>query len=64
VSQFVGAAAWLKPRPFKNKGFESASAEGWQFDQVVVWDLFDWVSSLAPGAEAPGYDEHFESESL
>ena len=38
--------------------------EGRQLDQVVVGNSFHRVSSLAPGSQATGDDEHLESELL
>ena len=39
-------------------------AESWQLDQVVVGNSLHRVSGLAPGAQAAGDDEDFESELL
>ena len=38
--------------------------EGGEFYQVIVGDAFDWLAGFAPGAEASGYYEHFESQLL
>jgi hypothetical protein len=38
--------------------------EGWEFDEVVVGNLFYGLSGLAPGAEAAGYYEYSESQFL
>jgi len=63
----------FKPRPFKAKSpkikreiafFRSLLGEGRQLDQVVVGNSFHRVSSLAPGSQATGDDEHLESELL
>src|SRR5579863_4580314 len=39
-----------------------ASAEGWQFNQVVVGDAFDGLSGFAPGAEPAGDYVDFKSQ--
>jgi hypothetical protein len=40
----------------------SALAEGGQFDEVVVRNAFHWISGFAPGTQATGDNEYFESE--
>ena len=41
-----------------------ALAEGRKLEQVVVGNSFHGMSRLAPGAQAAGDDEYFESELL
>jgi hypothetical protein len=45
-------------------GKEQELAEGWQLDQVVVGNLFHRVPGFAPGTQATGDYEDFESEFL
>jgi hypothetical protein len=38
--------------------------EGGELDQVVVGDSLYWISGFAPGAQASGDYEYFESQLL
>jgi len=63
----AGKATGGKNRGRKCKGGKSKDRirgwliESWELDQVVVGDAFYGIAGFAPGAEAAGDYEYFES---